>query len=266
MKKNIYAFLLSIAGTVLAHNATAQRIKKDDDNTTVVTFHHGGNKAAKRNTTAGENNVIKIAPLGLLSGHFPVYYERRITEFFSVQVGVALTSRNYARTILTDDTGPKNLTEPAGAEDDNEISGPFLDYTYRKAKMGYAYHIEPRFYFNDEAIDGYFLGTAIDWYRYNSSIPEITAFDGNNATYGGAPVNEHENIRDYMIRIGRQTMFNRLSLEVTTDVGVRNVNGARYVAYADYSGGGNATIIDGIATYKQTQFNYNIAFRIGFHF
>ena len=66
------------------------------DTTVIVDLpHYQYDKKHKK--PSGEDNTIKIAPLGFASGTFPIYVERVISDFFTVQGGLGITSRNYVR-------------------------------------------------------------------------------------------------------------------------------------------------------------------------
>ena len=74
--------------------------------------------------------------------------------------------------------------------------------------------------------------------------------------------NEFENISDLMVHFGTQTVYDRLTFEYTTGIGLRNVKGSTYVANYD----GSTVSDEGFATYKQTVFNFSIGLRVGYHF
>ncbi len=121
--------------------------------------------------------------------------------------------------------------------------------------------IQPRFYFDSEGLDGSFLGLSFDNYTYNFEIPGIV---GNSSSYSqkGSIKSENEKISDFMVHFGYQNIYDRLTLEWSTAVGIRNVTGTKYAAGFGTTG----ALIEGTGTYKQNLLNFNIGLKVGYHF
>ncbi len=196
-------------------------------------------------------------------------YERRITDFFTMQVGAGLTHRNYARTLIQkaineNDNGNLKFKN----ESDREImynlqsEQPF-EFNLRSAKLGYMFSIQPRLYFESEAPEGFFLGASFDYMRYNFEIPSVTSSSNGSIQQTGPSVKEYENVKDFMIKFGSQQVFDKLTLEATSEVGLRNVSGATYIAGRDYN---SSTIKTSLAPYTQSRLNFNFGFKVGYHF
>jgi hypothetical protein len=249
--------------TLLAFQpVTAQKKKSLKDSTTVIIFNTPETKAKKKKAS-GESNIIKISPLGLLSGTFPLTFERRITDFFSLQVSGGITSKNFSRTLFASKDNAKiTYSYPWSDESTEDISEPLYEFKYRKATLGYMASVQPRVYFESDGLEGPFLGLSFDYYRYNFEIPAVVneSFDGYKQS--GPIKKEYENIMDYMVHFGTQTLHDRISLEYSFAVGMRSVKGSKYVARYDVVGG----VSDGYATYKQNLLNFNIGFKVGYHF
>jgi hypothetical protein len=246
--------------------AKAQVSKNLRDSTVVVIFNGSGttsNSPKKKKT--GEDNIVKIAPLGFITGTFPVFYERKINDFFSVQLGAGFTGLNYLRNAINKDNVLSDIpiTYPWGDDPSKSdaVEGLY-SYNYRKAGMGYMFSIQPRLYFESDALDGSFMAISFDHYHYTSSIPGVSVDGNGDVVYTGSPQNEFENINDLMVHFGDQAVYDRLTLEYTTGIGLRNVSGSKYVANFD---GSNITD-QGFGTYKQTVFNFSIGLRVGYHF
>ncbi len=236
--------------------------KQKKDTTIVVNLDHKQYDKNHKKPT-GEENTIKIAPLGFTSGTFPVYYERIINDFLTVQAGIGATSRNYIRTAIqsVDDIAP---TYPWSDNIYTDMVEPALDMANRKPVLGYMFSVQPRLYFESDPPDGGYLGISYDFYRYNLSIPGII---NNNGIYQykGPEKKEHENISDFMVCFGYQDVYDRLSLDYSMGLGIRNVKGSKYY-YAEDNSTTPATIIEGFAPYKQSLFNFNIGIKVGYHF
>jgi hypothetical protein len=263
MKKFLFLVaIICLSGTL---TVKAQKKKLADSSTVIIFTNNSVHKKKKK--AAGESNIIKISPLGLASGTFPITYERKITDFFSMQGSAGITMRNYARGLFIhkkdgiEENGIK-YHYPWADENAYDISEPIYGFDFRKAKMGYMASLQPRIYFGSEGLDGGFLGLSFDYYRYNFQIPGMVSTGPYSSTQTGDIKKEYENIMDYMVHFGTQVLYDRMSLEYSLAVGMRNVSGSKYVAAYDEIG----QLQEGMATYKQTLFNFNMAFRVGYHF
>lgn len=124
------------------------------------------------------------------------------------------------------------------------------------------FSIQPRFYFDSDAPDGNFLGLTFDNYRYNYSVPGIIG-SANNFKQNGADKSEYDNISDFMVHFGRQTIYDKLTFEYTTSIGLRNVSGKRYAAGTN---GTSNTILESTSTIQQSILNFNFGIKAGYHF
>ena len=241
----------------------AQEKKNRKDSTVVIFFNDNKSERTVRKKS-GEANIVKIAPLGLISGTYPILYERVITNFLTVQVGGGLTGKNFWRNAIqkTDNESKLSIVYPWG--DDNtkyDQADPPFDFKNRKATMGYLFTLQPRLYFESEAPDGSFVGISYDYYHYAFSIPGLALNSNNEYVHKGTAKSEHENISDIMVHFGYQTVYDRLTMEYTTAIGLRNVKGSKYAANYD-----TGVLEEGLATYKQNIFNFGIGIKVGYHF
>jgi len=236
------------------------------DTTVIVNLPHK-QYDKKHKKPSDEANTIKIAPLGFVSGAFPVYYERVINDFFSVQGGIGITSRNYVRNAFQS-IGDNFLSPvyPWSSNSTYDLADPALEIGDRKANLGFLFSLQPRIYFTSDAPDESYMGISYDFYRYNFSIPGMVY---NTATseynHAGSTKKEHENISDLMVWFGYQDVYDRISIEYSTGIGIRNVKGVKYY-FAEDNSSGTPTTLEGYAPYKQTLFNFNIGIRVGYHF
>jgi hypothetical protein len=257
--------LLCTIGCVVSHFfANAQSRKTARDSSTVIIFNQHSTASGYIHRRAGEDNIIKIAPLGFITGAFPLAYERKITDFLSVQVGGGLTYKNYVRGVFKKEGESDNIhvQYPWGGDNYSDMGGSIYNYDFRKAKMGYLYSIQPRFYYESEALDGFFIGLSYDFYRYNFESKGLTATSGGGYEHLGSMKSEHENITDYMVHFGQQVVNDRLTLEYSTGIGIRKVKGEKYAATTT-SGG---SILEGNAVYSESIINFGISFKLGYHF
>jgi hypothetical protein len=219
----------------------------------------------KKRKKIGEDNIIKIAPLGFVSGAIPVYYEKVINDFFTVQGGIGITSRNYIRSAFQE-AGESGIQIKYPWGDDfqftDQADAP-LTFENRIAKTGFAFSVEPRLYFDSETPDGSYFGVSYNFYRYNFNIPGII-YNSTTGSYShnGDIKKEHENIGDLMAVFGYHDIYDRLTTDYSVGFGIRNVSGIKYY----YGSNSIDPAQEGIAPYKQNIFNVNIGLKIGYHF
>jgi hypothetical protein len=264
-------FLLLFIFTGFFVNAKAQSKKEVRDSSVIIIFNNNSTQTTSHHKKTKDDNIIKIAPLGFVSGTFPILYERVITDFFTVQVGGGLTNKDYIRAVFQNadaaggaGTGP-DVIYPWGTNSSNsDVSEALFSFTYRKPTMGYMFTLQPRLYFDSNSPEDQFLGISYDYYRYGFSIPGIVPDGSGSYSQTGSAKSEHENISDIMVHFGNQTVYDNLTVEYTTGIGLRNVSGTKY--YANYNYSTNKVDQEGFAPYKQTLFNYEIGIKVGYHF
>ncbi len=224
-------------------------------------------KSAKKHI-AGDNNIIKIAPLGFIKGSVPIYYERRIADFFSIQAGVGVTTRNYIRGLTHNALGTNDenndhldyIWKDGYTGDNYTDEDELFDFTYRTAKPGYMISLQPRIYFTSDAPDGGFLAVSFDSYKYNFESQTLTGDGTSNR--GKNTIKEYEKLNDIMVLFGAQWLYDRITVEYTTGIGLRNIKGEKYATAYD----NNGKYIDGLATYKKSTLNFELSIKVGFHF
>jgi hypothetical protein len=249
--------------------AFAQSSSKD----TVIRIeldHSKYDKHKKKSST--EKNIIKFSPLGFLTGAFPIYYERVVNDFFTVQTGLGFTSRNYMRSIIQQASENNNITfnypwDPSSSfYDETEESYYFR---LRRPTTGIMFNIQPRLYFESDAPDGAYLGVSCDFLRYNFKTTGMREYPQNSGIFtqvGGPEKKEHEYIQDIMATFGYQDVYDHLSVDYSIGMGIRNVNGIKYYYSDGYDNSSNLITYEGFADYKQTTFNFNLGIKVGYHF
>lgn len=245
------------------HFVYAQKKKTARDSTTVIIFNEGSSSGYQKKKKAGEDNIIKISPFGFISGVYPLSFERRINDFLGIQVSGGLTFRNYMRSAVQKSGNDLKYEYPWGenASVSNEVDIPF-NFDHRKASAGYMFSIEPRLYLESEALEGGYISASFGYSKYNFSIPGLVN-DNGSVAYKGVTKKEYENINDFMVCYGNQVIYDKLTLEYSTGIGLRSVKGVAYVAGINYD---SNQLMEGFATYKQSVINFNIGLKVGYHF
>jgi hypothetical protein len=262
--KKLFSVLLTIC---FALNSFAQE--------TVVfqSSKSSSSNKAKSKSASSEQNIIKIAPLSFISGFVPVFYERSINDFFSIQGGIGITTKNYILDALADagDSGGsdgfsekyKKITWTGGNSSTSyNNDNPTYGGDGRKTKLGYIISVEPRIYFASEGLDGSFIGLNLSTRRNNYSSNSIST-TANTLEYTGATVKEFDNLSTMMVNFGYQTLNDNISLEYSGGIGLRKVKGEHYV----YTNGtSNGKYITGTGFIDRTKVAFDLSFKIGYHF
>lgn len=94
--KRVYIVALLIHLISLEHYSYAQ-----DDGPKVVVFNSGDNEDEKNEIYA--KNLFKFGLLGPFAGDFSFYYERVISQGFSVEAGLGITIEDYIEGVLDSD-------------------------------------------------------------------------------------------------------------------------------------------------------------------
>ena len=64
-----------------------------------------------------------------------------------------------------------------------------------------------------------------------------------------------------MVLFGYQSVYDHVTLEYTSGIGIRNIKGQKYAVGTNYS-----SYTDGWADYKKTSLNFELGFKVGYHF
>ncbi len=266
MIKKITVFILVSMFLTMYANAQSKKDARDST-TTVIIFKTNSKKNNKKRST--ENNIIKIAPLGFISGRLPISYEKRISDFFSVQLTVGPTFRNYSRNFFQKSWSEGDLYEnnnktsqtnilPSNVKD---VTDPLYNFDSRKASLGYMFSLQPRLYFDNDGMEGSFVAISADFYNYSFNIPGLVN-NGAGLKHIGSSKKESENIFDIMALFGWQTLYDNLSLEYTAGVGLRNITTTKYAAGED----SNGIFHEGFNKFNKNTVSVGLGFKVGYHF
>lgn len=221
---------------------------------------------------SSEKNIMKISPLSFIGGIIPVYFERSLNKKISLQVGVGITSKNYIGDAIrrSNDNQNRNVTTTKWSD------GTIDTYTNqndinknKKTSIGYFIALEPRVYFANEGLKGFFMGLSFSNAKYNSTSKKIDTRSIISSGNGGRFTNEtfkgSENITDLLVNFGTQTLYDHISLEYSAGIGLRKIKGTEY-AYARNPNFGSTLYLDGVSTIDKTKLGYNVSLKVGYHF
>ncbi|HVA99570.1 MAG TPA: hypothetical protein VNG53_11805 [Bacteroidia bacterium] len=144
-------------------------------------------------------NALKINPILIPFGVFPIYYERKIAKRFSIEAGVGITFTDFLYEFYSNDSFSPNGTTVIG-------------------KSGYSLEGSIRYYmeYSSQAIDGYYFSPDV-WYRtYNKSM----AVENANGIPTGSFYNDSRNVLSLQLVVGNQNTDNALYLDWYVGIGI----------------------------------------------
>jgi hypothetical protein len=266
-------FFLALIVLSIAFNAHAQE--------TVIfqSSKSSSSSKSKANKNSNSTNIIKLAPLSFISGFVPVFYERNINDFVSIQAGIGITTKNYildglAEAGATGGVGGSSSTNGitdyykriswVGGNTNSSYynENPTYGGDGRKTSLGYIISVEPRIYFASEAPDGSFMGLNLSTRRNNYSSNAVST-TATSLQYTGAKIKEFDNLSTMMVNFGYQTVNDNLSFEYSGGIGLRKIKGEHYI----YTNGtSNGKYITGTGFIDRTKVAFDLSFKVGYHF
>ena len=222
----------------------------------------------KKKKSSAETNIIKIAPLSFLFGILPVFYERRISDLFSIQAGAGITIKNYMKDVVDQLEIGKVENEDYTFKWNGGNEGYIYDFASEtqkpKIKTGTFFSVQPRVYFDAEAMDGYYMGISYEntSYKFSSRSIVTGGSTSNPVSYNSNYVNEYDKYADIAVHFGGQTIYDRLSVEYSLGAAIRSKSSRRYI----YGYDNNGNYIDGFADLKKSIPVGLFSFRVGYHF
>lgn len=190
----------------------------------------------KKNTShlrKADKNIIKIGLLSFIYGEIPLYYERYIRDFFSIQIGVGVTTRSFYSDLdyivqfgrkyyyaTSSNYGVYNWTGP----DEYDKPEFYHDYTYRKSAIGPYFSVTPKFYFRN-ALAGIYLGPHFSYSTQYYKIPNVNE-QGDWSQENGI---FRESIKNKYVGLifGGQMVGEKITLDMFLSAGYNFMQGRR---------------------------------------
>jgi hypothetical protein len=162
-------------------------------------------------------NTMKAGLLYFVSGCIPVYYERKVLPWLSVQGGIGLTTRDFVADVVNIVLEGYNV---------NEGLNPYYRYNERKSLVGVYASLQPKFYIHNNALDGFWFGPTFEFkqYNYKANLADVNSLPddyGNPVYLSNKFQREYRNAVDATFNVGWQFKYNRLCLEYSMGVGFR---------------------------------------------
>ncbi|HRN40940.1 MAG TPA: hypothetical protein PK649_02570 [Vicingus sp.] len=136
---NLITFFLKAQDTV-----KTSLIIFDQDDISAVTNKDGEDKSYPK-------NALKFNPLLLVRGEIPIYYERAINDYFSIEVAIGMTYKDYV----------------SGIFDKNNFSGESVK---EEISSNISYKLGLRFYTGGVVMDGFYFALEYAKRDYSKSI------------------------------------------------------------------------------------------------
>jgi len=217
-----------------ADYASVTYTKKGDEGATVtyskVEYH-------RKVSDVGIYHALKMAPLLILNGEIPVYYERRIGDHLSIELGLGITHQDYLY---------QGLQEEFYSDED------------RETQYGYSMALGLKFFPSKYtmAIDEMYFGPDIRYKNYNTTL-----IGCEGLTVG--PVEETRQVIDYKLTGGFiYWVADRVMFDLYAGLGMRTKNVVE--AYCEQIGPVTVNVLQ--STSKETGPVVTVGFKFGFGF
>jgi hypothetical protein len=130
-----------------------------------------------RDTEFGKN-LLTIGAISPLNGYLCLYYERKIVNRFTLQLGAGIT---YYTNYTLQGKLPESFVEfrdMSGIQeiqDSNtfDIEDNYTDFQFRKPGLGLAYSLAIKYYFSGNTMSGMYLSPTLEIKQYNAKIKQI---------------------------------------------------------------------------------------------
>jgi hypothetical protein len=183
-----YIVALIINMTFFTAFAANEMVRKDSLQTIVITFDDDkavtsqkivkNGKTVKKKRIFPKNN-IKIGLFGPAYGEVPFYYERYIADWFTLQGGIGITTRDFLGDIYRQITFGSKYSRSqysnstwTGVNEFDEYDS-YNSFQYRKSGVGVCVSVAPRFFPGGDAFDGWYLSPVFEYAIRNYKVQNV---------------------------------------------------------------------------------------------
>jgi hypothetical protein len=263
----IVLILLSFCINVDAQSKKKNQKSKSVKDVEIIDFDSDekGSKSGDKSPSLYTFNhmIIKTNPFLPIFGKGIVEVEREINDFMSIQVGVGATFKTFSFDGELGDLLGGDFYDEGVCESDlwvNDECDFYGNSEYHKRKVGFLVSVQPRFYFNSEGFEGYYIAPVFK-YSYNPYGARSVVETKNALIYSDDfDFDERKTYTDFSARIGAQGLFPRLTSEYFLGGGIRLENSARQ----DIGRGTNLVYMNGTRKTKESRFFLEFGLRFGF--
>lgn len=243
MKKILLALLL-----------TGMFCSADAQNRNIVVLGGKSKSTSKKHKRTDGSTAIKVAAANFIAGNLPFCVEKEYNNF-ALLVGAGPTFKRFLDNSfwsgLLDD---EEINYSWGNTSMQSVYNPFSYDSRPKFKYspGYYFVVNPKYYYNEEGMDGGYFGIQLAMSQYNYKNP---SYYGTNFTKSGK-----DRYTDLMVQWGAQYGEDKFVFEWFTGIGIRFKNEQRYAYGVDFSG----NYLEGTALINRSTIHYDLGFRVGF--
>jgi hypothetical protein len=243
--------LLSIALLGLCSSAFAQ-------NKNIVVL--GGSRATQSKNSKHKHKessmAIKIPAFNFISGNMSICVEKEYKNI-GLLVGAGPTFRRFYNDTYLANILDEDQVTYSWADNPNISSVTMNPFAYDanlkfKYSMGYYFVVNPRYYYNEEGMEGGFFGVQIATSQYNYKTQDFNLKEFNKPG--------HDRFTDVLVQWGGQYNGEKMLFEFTTGMGLRFKDEQRYA----YTYDNNSQLQEGTAEIKKASLRFDIGFRVGF--
>lgn len=200
--------------------------------------------------------AVKVSALNFIAGNLPICFEKEFHNF-ALLVGAGPTfhrflDNSYVGSWFDEDAAVFSW----GNEEMSSVYNPFTSDIRPKFRYSPSYYliVNPKYYYNEEGMDGGYIGIQYVMSQYSYKNQDI------NATAYNQP--GRDRYTDILLQWGAQFGDNKMIFEWYNGLGVRFKDELRYAYATDLSGNTR----EGTAQIKKSSIRYDLGIRIGFKF
>jgi hypothetical protein len=193
--------------------------------------------------TESAKNSLTLGIASWLNGFVPVYYERAVLPFMSVQVGAGITMRSFSNDfaqVLLNDGEKSDVFDDSYSSDMTDVDDSYENYKYRKQRVGFYASVAPKIYFRDNCMDGFYLAPTFELkhYKYQAQLANVnktTAYsnsgdysDDRSVPHVKETMEESMKCYDFSLMIGGHYQTNHhLAVGWSIALGMRSLKAER---------------------------------------
>lgn len=212
----------------IATFAVENKSISDSSNTITIRFDDApvANSQDKNSSTPKPKRIfpkdnIKLGLLGPVNGEVLISYERYIADFFTMQVGVGITTRDfigdyYSRLSFGSKAKYKSVNSSWTGQNETDEYDDNTTYEFRKAGIGYAFAFAPRFFPGGDAFDGFYISPYLAYHYRTYKAQKVDQYGTRTSEY------QKENAKKLSVclNFGWQKNFEPVILDFYFSLGV----------------------------------------------
>ncbi|MES2477673.1 MAG: hypothetical protein V4561_01195 [Bacteroidota bacterium] len=228
----------------------------DAQNKSIIVLGSNSKSTSKKSKRKDPSMAVKVGALNFIAGNFPVCLEKEFNNFGFLIGGGPTFRRFFDNSFWSSLLEDEDVTYSWGERQMSAVNNPFAYDTRPKFlySPGYYLVLNPKYYYNEEGMDGGYFGVqyVMSQYNYQTQGYNSTVFSKSG----------RDRYTDVMVQWGAQYGDNKFIFEWYTGLGVRFKNELRYAYGIDY----NSDFVEGTALIKKSSLHYDLGMRVGFKF